>query len=157
MSSDHISAPNAELMPIIAECISRGQTVELRVRGYSMRPYIEHERDIVVLSPITGPLRIGDVILAQVGQGLYALHRIIRLSGDCITMKGDGNIGAVEQVRASDVIALAIGFKRKGRTVVESTDQLKWRIYSYIWPRLCPLRRILLGVDRRIPFLRWML
>jgi len=49
----------------------------------------------------------------------------------------------------------AIGFYRKGRTKLDSTDGFKWRIYSFIWTRLFPLRRYLLfmlypHVPRRI-------
>ena len=54
-----------------------------------------------------------------------------------------GNIG-VEHCRLGDVKATAIGFYRKGRQQLDSTNGRKWRIYSWWWTRLLPLRRYLL-------------
>ncbi|MBR1446041.1 MAG: hypothetical protein IJ586_02995, partial [Alloprevotella sp.] len=60
-----VEIPNEKLIPYIAADIKRGHTVTIIVRGVSMRPFIEHERDKVVLAPITKPLAVGDVILAE--------------------------------------------------------------------------------------------
>lgn len=157
MIPNHISAPNSIFVPILGECISRGQTAEFRVRGYSMRPYIEHERDIAIIAPITRELSVRDVVLAKIGEKTYALHRIIAIQGNELTLMGDGNIGGTEHCKTSDVIGIATGFKRKGRERIETTEGIKWRWYSQLWPRLLPLRRWLLAFDRRIPILRWLL
>jgi hypothetical protein len=34
------------------EFLREGRSVELRVKGFSMRPFVRNERDVVVLSPI---------------------------------------------------------------------------------------------------------
>lgn len=145
-----LTLSNSVLIPQIKKLIDAGRIAEFRVRGYSMRLFVEHERDSVVLAPVTRPLRRYDVVLAEVAPQLYVLHRIIRVEGDDITLMGDGNIRGTEHCRRQDVIGLAIGFKRKGREKMDSTDALKWRIYSRLWVPLLPLRRYILGVYRRI-------
>ena len=63
--------------------------------------------------------------------------------------KGDGNIGT-EHCQLSDVKGAVIGFYRKGREKLDRTDGNKWKIYSWIWTHLFPIRRYLLGFYRRI-------
>ncbi len=108
-----------------------------------MRPYLEDGRDKGLLTQPPATLRRGDVILAQLPDQRYALHRIICIQGDNITMQGDGNL-TPEYITRADVIAIAIGFYRKGRTHLERTDSLRYRLYWYLWLFLRPLRRWLL-------------
>lgn len=124
------------------------QSVTFVVRGYSMRPFLEDRRDKVILTPPRTP-RIGDVVLAAVGEKLYALHRVIKIENGKYTMRGDGNpLSMKEQFRETDIIGIAQAFIRKGKVV--STSGIKWRAYSFTWKMLTPFRRILLAVYRRV-------
>jgi hypothetical protein len=92
---------------------------------------------------------VGDAVLAEIAPRQYVLHRIIDISGDHVTLRGDGNLN-VEHCLTGDVKATAIGFYRKGREKLDSTKGRKWRVYSYVWTRLFPIRRYLLAFYRRI-------
>lgn len=133
---------NALLLPEVVRLLNEGHTVTLPLRGYSMRPFLEHERDKALLKKPSA-INVGDAVLAEVAPKHYVLHRIVDISGDKVTLRGDGNIGT-EHCRLSDVKATAIGFYRKGRTTLDSTDSRKWRIYSWWWTRLLPIRHYLL-------------
>lgn len=147
---NRVEIPNEKLIPYIAADIKRGHTVTIIVRGVSMRPFIEHERDKVVLAPITKPLAVGDVILAEYAPKRYALHRIIKLTADSITMQGDGNPYQTETFPPQAVIGRATAFYRKGSSTPLSVESRTWRIYSRIWMALTPIRRYLLGIHRRL-------
>lgn len=124
------------------------KSVTFIVHGFSMRPLIEDGRDKVVLSAPLPP-RVGQVILAEIAPKRYALHRIIKINGDIITMQGDGNaLTQTETFHADKIVGTATAFIRKGKYL--STDSIKWRTYSAIWHVLRPLRRILLAIYRRI-------
>ena len=41
--------PNAILIPEIIRLLDEGHTVTLRLRGYSMRPFLEDDRDVALL------------------------------------------------------------------------------------------------------------
>ena len=124
------------------------QSVTFVVRGYSMRPFLKDRRDKVILTPPRTP-RIDDVVLAAVGEKLYALHRVIKIENGIYTMRGDGNpLSMKEQFRETDIIGIARAFIRKGKVV--STAGIKWRAYSFTWKMLTPFRRILLAIYRRI-------
>ena len=124
------------------------KSVTFIVRGFSMRPFIEDGRDKVVLVPPREP-KIGDIVLAEVREQTYALHRVIKIKDGVYTMRGDGNpLRMTEEFTYDGIIGIAEAFIRKGKRV--SVDSLKWRSYSAIWNVLKPLRRILLAIYRRI-------
>lgn len=144
-----IKIGNQLLVQEITRLFSTGkESVTFVVRGYSMRPFLEHERDKVILCPPRTP-RVGDVVLAEVSKGMYALHRVIRIDGDRYTMRGDGNpLDMQETFSKEDIIGFATGFIRKGKRI--STDGRLWKTYSFLWETLKPVRRILLAIHRRI-------
>lgn len=139
---------NSEFIPEIVKLLDEGHTVTLLLRGYSMRPFLEDGRDKALLVKAKA-LSVGLPVLAEVGERKYVLHRIVRICGDEVTLRGDGNIG-VEHCRVSDVKGEAIGFYRKGRKVMDKTNGMKWIVYSFLWMRLLPVRRYLLGIYRRV-------
>ena len=134
---------NALLLPEVTRLLDEGHTVTLPLRGRSMRPFLEDGRDKALLTRPDRELRVGDPILAETSPGHYVLHRLVSLNGQAVTLLGDGNL-TPEHCTTADVRALAIGFYRKGRTQLDSIEGRKWRIYSWVWMRLLPVRRYLL-------------
>lgn len=133
---------NALLLPEVIRILEEGHTVTLPLKGYSMRPFLEDNRDKALLKKPES-INVGDPVLAEIGPKHYVLHRIISIDGDHVTLRGDGNL-AEEHCRLSDVKATATGFFRKGRDKADMTDGRKWRVYSWWWTRLYPIRRYLL-------------
>lgn len=143
-----IAFPNERLIPEIVRLVGEGHTVTLRLKGRSMRPFLEDNRDIALLAAPKPPA-VGDPVLAEITPGHYVLHRIVAIDGERITLRGDGNIGT-EQCSIQDIKASVRGFYRKGRQTLDSTDGRKWRIYSWIWMHLLPIRRYLLAISKLI-------
>lgn len=143
-----IQFQNALILPEIVKMMEEGHTVTLRLRGFSMRPFLEDNRDKALMTKAVSP-KVGDAVLAEVRPKFFVLHRIIKIDGENVTLRGDGNLG-VENCKLNDVKGFVIGFYRKGRTKLDKTNGLKWRVYSYIWTRLFPIRHYLLAFYRRI-------
>ena len=143
--------PNDILLPQVRQMVQEGHTVTLRVRGVSMRPFLEDMRDKVVLAPFRS-LSVGDVVLAEIRKGHFVLHRIISVNGSHIVLRGDGNNVGTEKSEYSDVAALAVAFIRKERKYLVTNRP--WKTYSKVWMNIGPMRRILLGVYRRMPVLQ---
>lgn len=148
IKTSKISVANALLIPEVLAIIGEGHTVTLPLKGYSMRPFLEDGRDKALLSAVE-TVAVGDVVLAEIGSKRYALHRIIGLDGNNVTLRGDGNL-ASEHCQLGDIKAKALGFYRKGSTVLDSVSAPKWRIYSAVWTRLYPIRRYLLFAYRHL-------
>lgn len=143
-----IQFENAKFLPEVVRMLNEGHTVTLRLKGYSMRPFLEDGRDKALLTRVEDP-KVGDPVLAEITPGHFVLHRIIAMEGDDVTLRGDGNL-ANEYCRRENVVGAVIGFYRKGRTKLDRTDGRKWRAYSYVWMRLYPIRRYLLAFYRRV-------
>lgn len=143
-----LEVPNNVFLEEVRCQLKAGHTATFRVRGWSMRPFLEHARDKVLLVPTDRrPVKVGDVALVLDTMGRYVLHRVVALSpdGSC-TLWGDGNVMGREQATAENVIGVAQGFYigRKERYV--DVDSRQWRWYSWLWMHTTPLRRwVLLG------------
>ena len=140
-----IQMRNDVLLPFVVEQLNAGHTATLPLRGRSMRPFLEDGRDKALLQAVDVP-QVGDAVLAELLPGHFVLHRIIGIDGEKVTLRGDGNLSSDPACTLADIRAKAIGFYRKGRTTLDSTSGRKWRIYSWWWTRLFPIRRYLLFI-----------
>lgn len=148
-----IEVPNDVLVAEVRRSLAEGHTATFRVKGQSMRPFLENLRDVVKIERVMPELvRVNDVVLAEIAPKTYVLHRVISRVDNQLTLKGDGNVAGVEHCCDKDVIGIATAFYRKGRTSPDLVTSLKWRAYTHVWLFLTPLRRILLAIYRRQPF-----
>lgn len=132
--------------------VSEGLCVTLPVNGQSMLPFIIGGKESVILQKPEN-LKVGHVVLAWVDGNHYVVHRIKAIDGTAITLTGDGNLGLLEHCQLSDVRALATHVvDPQGRRRDLYTN---WRMRAvYVWNLLFPLRRYILGVNRRIQFIK---
>ena len=143
-----VELPNDQFLKSIRELLTEGHTATLRVRGNSMRPFLEDRRDSIVLTAVTH-IDVGDAVLAEIAPGKYVFHRIIAIDGENVTLMGDGNVRGTEHCTKADIKANATAVIRKGKEY--STTGRRWLRYSKCWMRLRPLRRYLLAIYRRLP------
>ena len=143
-----IQMRNAELIPEIIQLLNEGHTITLKLKGYSMRPFLESNRDKALITKAINRTK-GDAVLAEISHGFYVLHRVIKIQGDDVTLRGEGNL-TNEYCKRSDVKGFVVGFYRKGRTTIEKTNSVKWLLYSWLWMMLSPVRRYLLAFHRHI-------
>ena len=76
-----IQFQNALILPEIVKMMEEGHTVTLRLRGFSMRPFLEDNRDKALMTKAVSP-KVGDAVLAEVRPKFFVLHRIIKIDGD---------------------------------------------------------------------------
>ena len=136
---------NEILLEEVGRILSGGQDVELLAKGNSMNPFIRGEIDSVILRKFPlEVLRIGDIVLARISNGIYVLHRIVRIDGDRITLMGDGNVYGQEHCTANDVLGTVTHIvKPDGRQHKPGRASI-WRKTGH-FPR-----RLLLAFYRRI-------
>lgn len=160
--------PLEQLSPLMQECLAQGQEVVLTITGNSMSPFVRHRRDQVVLMA-TDPtaLQPGDVPLIRRDSGHYVLHRIVErddgrhryvwgrnkpyssaTSDLRYTLLGDAQWQIEPDIRADQVIAVAVAFIRKGKRW--SCNSAAYRRNRLLWHRLLPLRKALVWLDRRL-------
>lgn len=143
---DRIFLQNSIFLPQVSEFLKEGKTVTLRARGYSMRPFIEHDRDDLIFS-YTDKVEVRDVILAEIEKGHFVCHRVENIDGDKITLRGDGNVRGTESCTLDDVRGKLVKVVRLGKTWDLETSRF-WKFYSKVWPSLLPVRRYLLALNK---------
>ncbi|MCF0203002.1 MAG: peptidase S41 [Bacteroidaceae bacterium] len=126
--------------------LDENRTVKIPLKGYSMRPFLENDRDTAVLTKPHKPIT-GEPVLALLEDNKWVLHRIVAIDGDSITLLGDGNL-TPEHCTEKDIKASVLGFCRKGRTEMDAIDGWKWKAYSTLWTALLPIRRYILWIYR---------
>lgn len=132
--------PNDILLSSAEELLAEGRDVELMAKGFSMRPYLESEKDSVLLRKVDG-IAVGDVILARIAPKSYVLHRVWAIDGDNVTLMGDGNIRGKEHCKKKDVIGTVILFlKADGRKIKPGKGK--------VWRAFLPVRRYILFAHR---------
>lgn len=136
---------NDILIPELARLLAEGKEVRFTPSGVSMRPFIEGDRDSVVLTALKTPPRRGDILLAQTqtlcGKTTYVLHRLIRIEGDTYVFQGDGNLAGEERCVLGDII---------GRVARIETPKGHRKLLTRgrVWFALRPVRKWLLKIYR---------
>ena len=140
---------NEILVPELARLLAEGKEVRFTPSGNSMRPFIEGNRDSVILAPLTRSPRRGDILLVGAtqpgGQTTYVLHRLVRIAhderGELFVLQGDGNLQGEETCRRSDVIG-------RVRRIESPKGRAKLLTRGRLWHALLPIRGFLLKIYR---------
>ena len=143
ISVDHME----DLMPLMKECLTNGQSVTFSPRGISMLPMIRQGKDSVCLSPPVEPPKKYDIILYRRANGKYVLHRIVGV-GETYTCIGDNQFVLEKGIKREQIIAVCTSFTRGGKE--HSVNAPFWRAYAVFWHYSRFPRRVLRAVKRRI-------
>lgn len=133
---------------MLAELQDTGK-VRIKVKGTSMLPLLRSEKDEVLLRAVgqDRPLRKGSIFLFRHKDG-FVLHRLVNISGDTLTFRGDNVFGGVETCTKEDVAAEVIRIfrlKKNGQYTSLSPDSV------FIMPLIRAyriLKRLSLGLHR---------
>ncbi len=134
----------------IENFIKNGEQVILLTKGSSMYPFIVGERDSVELTPINrDDIKVGDIMLARIDNPTrHVVHRVIEIKSDIVTLMGDGNLYGTEQCHRDAIVARITSIIKPHRIIDPySTREL---LYAKIWGILCPFRRYIFAIRRRV-------
>ena len=137
--------PNDILIPELERLISEKKEVRFTPSGVSMRPFIEGDKDSVVLAALARAPRKGDILLAHAtvadGRKAYVLHRLVRIEGEQYILQGDGNLSGEERCALNEIIA-------RVTTIENAKGHRKCLSRGRIWYWLRPCRKWLLKIYR---------
>ncbi|MBP5571255.1 MAG: S24/S26 family peptidase [Bacteroidales bacterium] len=145
----NMTFPNEVLLPEVSDLLAHGSEVEIRTKGSSMLPFIVGERDSVRLKAFPS-YEVGDAVLAEVARGRFVLHRIVKIDGDSVTLKGDGNLVGTEHCSLASVKGKAVAVVRPGGKVRDFAGPRalrrarRWNALPYF------VRRYYLAILRRL-------
>lgn len=135
------------LLQTVKEDLLSGKQVRLQALGWSMLPFIWHKRDTITLAPLSSDsIKVGRIVFAQMGSGRYVVHRISRIMGTRIELRGDGNPYQEEYVHPDTIFGELVEINRNGKVI--KYDDVLWNMVRYVWPSNSVVRRILLYLYR---------
>lgn len=136
-----------EMSPVIEEILACGGQVKILASGSSMEPVIKNGVDTVVLTKAQNHLRKGDIVLFRRISGSLVLHRIIAVSGDKITLRGDSQ-WTTETVNSSQILAVLCCVERNGK--VYNFDGIYFKKYRIALPAIRWKNRIINSIKIRL-------
>jgi signal peptidase I len=139
--------PDAQILAEAIRLVQEGVSVTFPVNGHSMLPFIVGGRDSVVLCK-PEQTNVGDIVLAQTDYG-YVIHRVVAVTGEHITLMGDGNLAQREHCDKDHVFARVSHIVRANKKK-HPVDSLSARSAAKIWLLMLPFRRYLQAIYRRI-------
>lgn len=138
---------NDVLLSEVCRHLAAGNKVKLRAKGDSMNPCIRGGSDIMVIAP-ANTLHKGNIVLAKVNGDKFVVHRIIRIDGCHIVLRGDGNLSGHESCDTPDVYGIVESVIRNGKML--SLTSFQCRALAIVWALSLPLRRILYKIRNRL-------
>lgn len=139
MEKRNVTITPAEFLEKLRHCFEAGGRFPLRITGNSMAPFLRPGRDSVVLAPVEGELKKGDIALFLRPGGDPILHRVVKVSPEGYFFLGDGQARAEGPIPRGKVIAVAVGAFVDGHET--GPGRAKWEFYRRVW-RIMPLRRL---------------
>lgn len=128
-----MNVPSRELMPVICAALKRGQCVRMTVNGSSMLPFI-YDSDVVELEPIHSLPTKGDIALVQCSEDRYVMHRVVRVEGETLFLRGDAQLHCegpftFQNISGKVTMSLHNGFARTHNRGI-------WRLAGLLWIRI---------------------
>ena len=99
-----------------AQELRAGRTIIAQTVGDSMEPLLRQGETQVVLVPVSGPLKRGDLPLYQRPSGQYVLHRVVDVRDGVYYTRGDNRFGE-ERVEPDWILGVTSAVIRGGETV----------------------------------------
>ncbi len=123
---------------------SEGKYVSTTV-GTSMLPLFKNRRDMVVIRPVTKPLKKYDVPLYRRGDKVI-LHRIVAVSDNGYIICGDNCENKEYDITDENIIGVMTEFYRKDKHYTVSHKG--YILYSKVHVFLYPLRKVIMTLRR---------
>lgn len=113
--------------------IGDGETFILSVTGRSMLPLLGRGDSKIILRRVSKDEDIyGRIAMFRAPNGHIVIHRVIRIEGDDVILKGDGNIVQEERCSRSEIIAVVEQVLYSNGDIVECRSW-QWRVKEHIW------------------------
>ncbi len=124
---------------VTALLLKNGQTVDMSLYGYCMRPFIRNG-DSVLIRPIKpAQLRCGDIAVYRLGNR-FKIHRFLGMQNilgkDHLITKGDRCVNRDPPVLLSEFLGVITQVKKGGRVIDYETD--RWKRINFMIGKTSP-------------------
>ena len=120
-----------QLSQSLPELLENDGCFQLCITGWSMRPLLLPEKDVVWLRAHSGTVHRGQILLFQRDNGHFVLHRVRKILPDqCILMNGDAQ-NWCEVIRHDQIRAEVYEINTRGKRL--SCSGFPMKLYQILW------------------------
>lgn len=134
-----LTLDNRSFFEGLEDIIREGKSVQFRLKGRSMEPFIQDGSQIRVSPVKFEDTRLGDVVLAR-WRGNWILHRILFKNKDFMYLIGDGNLVQIEKVGRNDLVATLTSVQEKDGKI--TSQDFGAKVLALVWFLARPLRLV---------------
>ncbi|MBQ8202840.1 MAG: S24/S26 family peptidase [Clostridia bacterium] len=131
------------------EALSESAQIEVLTQGNSMAPLFKEHRDIAVIKRPENPLKKGDIVLYTRNDESFVLHRIVRIKGEELVIRGDNNLNLERDIKADNIIGVLTALYRNGKYM--QADSFIFKLFGI----LSTLRFPFIYVYRKVKQFLW--
>ena len=133
-----------EYVSVLKALTEEGKTVNMKVVGNSMSPFLTHDRDAVCFEKCNRKLRVGDIVFFERRDGRYIMHRICKIREDEHYLVGDAQTQIEGPIEEAQIFAIVTKVRRNG--ICMGPGDFWWEFFEHIWVRIIPLRKPLVAI-----------
>lgn len=133
-----------EYVSVLKALTEEGKTVNMKVAGNSMSPFLIHDRDAVCFEKCNRKLRVGDIVFYQRKNGRYIMHRICKTKPEGFYLIGDAQTEVEGPVEKAQIFAVVTKVRRNG--ICMGPGDFWWEFFEHVWVRIIPLRKPLVAI-----------
>lgn len=140
---------NADSMENAVKALESTKEIAVATSGSSMLPLLKGGRDIAVVKKAEGKIKKNDVVLYKSpSKNRYLLHRVIRVKGDTLVIRGDNNIFCEYGITKTDIKGVMTGFYRDG--VYHALSGFLYNLYVFsLKVFIYPAKRVIIQIKIR--------
>ena len=128
-----------ELLPFIEDAFKNNTNFTIPITGTSMLPLLVQGRDSVTLKKCNRPLKKGDLPLYRRKDGVFVLHRVVKVENqNTYTMCGDNQFLKEKGITGEQIIGIVTEITRNGKKF--SVESKKYQLYVKIGLLLLNIR-----------------
>ena len=132
------------LYPVIKGLLDDGTSVQVTVTGNSMFPLLRHERDTVLIQPVSfDEMQVGDIVLVKRDNGKFVLHRVYSRTADSFITAGDGQSWIDEGLLSKEHLLARVSRIFRGQRKL-TRDSLIWRMAVLFYARRTVLHKVII-------------
>lgn len=136
----------SELEPLMQKVFSQNGVFQFYPHGTSMLPFVKEDRDKVLLEAVSQTPKKYQIVLYKRKNGAFVLHRIVAVTGDTYTMRGDHQYVNELGISREQIIGRVCGIVRNGKTI-DPNHGLEYA-KAVFWVNTVHLRKCLWFVKR---------
>jgi hypothetical protein len=136
-----------EMLPLMEEMLKNGKSISIRVKGTSMKPFLNSEKDLIEIAPITKGIKVNDICMFKTLNG-FTVHRLINIVNDNFFFNGDSQTTLEGPIKKDDIIGVVKKIRKKSFSF--GINNPIYIVLSNFWRITLPLRPKIINLYKRI-------